>query len=150
MHLVYDGPDRPIKAFIEANIERCAERGLPRSGVAIGVANNDNVLVGGFYYHDYDPDAGVIEISLASTDKRWWTRSVLYGLLKYPFYDLGCQMIGSRTSAKDKALLRQLKAYGFDIHIIPRLFGREHDVAICTLTIEQWEANGFHREHKEP
>lgn len=142
MHLVYGCPDQ-VRRFIEQGISRCTERGLPDHGIAIGVANEDNIIVGGFYYHDYDPDAGVIEVSMASNDKRWWNRSVLYGLLSYPFYDLNCQMVGSRVSMTDTALVRQLKAYGFDIHVIPRLFGREHDGAICTLTLEQWENNKF-------
>lgn len=147
MRLVY-GLSDPVKAHVASLIPKCAERGLPDDGVAIGVARDDGVIVGGMVYHGYDPDAGVIELSVASTDKRWFTRPILYGLFSYPFDGLGCQMVCSRVSARDTALRRMKRAYGFDEHVIPRLFGRCEDGILYTLTKEQWKANGFHREHK--
>lgn len=140
--LVY-GPQEPLKTFIERNIPRCRARGLPQAGKAIGVVNRNAELVGGFYYHDHDPEAGVIEISMAAIVKNWWSRAILFGLLDYPFNQLGCQMIGSRISADDLALRRQLKAFGFSEHLIPRLFGRDADGAICTLTVDAWRGNKF-------
>lgn len=137
-------PREEIKAFIGANIPRCAERGLPPKGSAIGVVKGDE-LIGGFFYHDYDPDAGVIEISGASTDKGWLTRLVLFTLFSYPFLDLGCQMVAMRHSANDKPLARMLRAYGFKQVVIPRLFGRHEDAIVSTLTVEDWLNNGFHK-----
>ena len=145
MRLVY-GPQEPLKAFIERNIPRCATRGLPQSGKAIGVINRANQLVGGFYYHDYDPDAGTIEISGASVEKRWLTKEILKGLFSYPFDGLGCQLVAMRHSAKDKALARMLRAYGFSQVTIPRLFGRDDDAIVSTLTVEDWRANRFNRQ----
>lgn len=144
MRCVY-GLSDIVKAFVEQNIPSCAQRGLPDKGRGIGVANDRNEIVGGFYYHDWNPDAGVIEISGASTDKRWLTRKVLYGLFAYPFNDLGCQLVAMRHSANDKALARMLKAYGFHQATIPRLFGRGHDAIVSTLTDDAWRSNGFHR-----
>lgn len=144
MQCVY-GPKEPIKAFIESHIPRCVERGLPGSGVAIGVIDDENNLCGGFYYHDYDPDAGVIEISAAATDKRWLTRRTLYSLFSYPFNELGCQLVATRHSVRDKPLARMFRAYGFKQVIIPRLFGRDEDAIVSTLTVEDWRANKFHR-----
>lgn len=143
MQCVY-GPQEPIKAFIEAHIPRCAVRGLPSPGFAIGVIDGDGNLVGGFYYHDYDPDAGVIEVSASSTDKRWLTRKTLLGLFSYPFNDLGCQLVAARHSAKDAPLARMFRAYGFKQVTIPRLFGRDDDAIVSTLTVEDWKDNGFH------
>ncbi len=137
-------PQDALKHFIESHIPRCRERGLPDGGAAIGVINDD-VLVGGIYYHDYDPESGVLEMSSASTDKRWLTRSTLYTLFNYPFNELGCQMVAARHSAKDKALARIFKAYGFHQVTIPRLFGRDEDGIISTLTDDAWRANGFHK-----
>jgi RimJ/RimL family protein N-acetyltransferase len=143
MHVIKDGPGRPVKRFIEDHIPRFEGAKLPDMGTAIGVANERNELVGGFYFHDYDSHAGVVEVSMASTVKNWWTRKVLYELLSYAFIDLKCQMVGSRISTTDAALRRQLKAYGFNEYVIPRLFGEHHDAAICTLTIQDWYANRF-------
>ena len=146
MRLVYS-PQPALKGFIERNIARCSGRGLPQPGMAIGVINADSELIGGFYYHDYDPDAGVIEISGASLDKKWLTKATLYGLFAYPFHDLHCQLVAMRHSAKDIALARMLKAYGFQQATIPRLFGRGEDAIISTLTLEDWEGNAFTRSY---
>ena len=147
MRLVYGIP-HVVAGFVASLIPRCAERGLPEASQAIGVADENGTLVGGMVYHCFDPDAGVIELSVAATDKRWFTRPILYGLFEYPFEQLGCQMVCSRVSADDAALRRMKKAYGFQEHLIPRLFGRGEDGIIFTLTVEQWKSNGFHKEHK--
>ncbi len=148
MILVPDGPDRHIKQFIERGIPRCRERGLPEEGQAIGVVDEKSRrLIGGIYYHDFDPDAGVIEMSAAAISKRWLTRKTLYGLFAYPFIGLGCQLVAARHSADDAALARIFKAYGFHQVIIPRLFGRDTDAIVSTLTVEAWRENKFHRHH---
>lgn len=144
MKCVY-GPQPVLKRFIELNIARCAGRGLPEAGKAIGVINGQDELVGGFYYHDFDPDAGVIEISGASTEKRWLTRPVLYRLFSYPFNELNCQIVAMRHSARDKPLARMLRAYGFHQVTVPRLFGRDEDAIISTLTDDAWRDNKFHK-----
>ena len=147
MHLVRGLPD-VVRAMVAAMIPRCAERGFLPGSYAIGVANERNEIVGGFVYHDYDPESGVLEISGASCDKRWLTRETLYGLFAHPSNELNCQMVAMRHSPEDKALARMLKAYGFKTIIIPRLLGRNHDALLSTLTVEDWRANGFHRENK--
>jgi RimJ/RimL family protein N-acetyltransferase len=116
-------------------------------GPAIGVADG-GTIVGGFVYTDFDPDAGVIEIHGASAVKNWLTRPVLYGLFSYPFDQLGCQMVAMRISADDKPLRRMLMAYGFKALHIPRLFGRNADGYIMTLTDDDWRCNRFHKQHR--
>ena len=49
---------------------------------SIGIVS-DGTLVGGAIYHDFHPH--MIDISLATTDKRWCTRKVLRSLFSYPF-----------------------------------------------------------------
>lgn len=121
---------------------------MPDNGQAIGVVDEKaKRLIGGIYYHDYDPEAGVIEMSAAAIDKRWLTRKTLYGLFAYPFIGLGCQLVAARHSANDTALARVFRAYGFHQVVIPRLFGRDEDAIISTLTKEAWLANKFHKHH---
>lgn len=136
-------PQAELKRFIEINIPRCAERGLPDGGAAIGVIDGDE-LIGGIYYHDHDPEAGVLEMSAAATSKRWLTRSTLYTLFHYPFVSIGCQMVAARHSANDRALARIFKAYGFNQVTVPRLFGRDEDGIISTLTDDAWRESKFH------
>lgn len=117
---------------------------LPGPNVCMGVmAGADLIAV--MVYHNYDPGAGVIEISGAATSKRWLTRPVLAEMFRYPFETAGCQLVVMRVSA-DKAqnrLGRMLLAYGFARVLIPRLRGRDEGEWIYTLTDDAWRSNKF-------
>ena len=147
MILVTDTPDQIIKKFIEQHIPRCREYGLPDDGQSLGVFDEKaGHLVGGFYYHNWDPKAGVIEMSGASIRPRWFTRSILVSLFAYPFLGLGCQMVFMHHSVKDTQLAARLKQYGSSQHLIPRRYGRDEDGLISTLTIEDWKKHPFHKD----
>jgi RimJ/RimL family protein N-acetyltransferase len=113
---------------------------------AIGVAEDER-LIGGFVFHNYNPVTGVMEISFAGMSRRWLTREIIYAVFSYLFDQLGCQMAISRTPAGMKHALRMTRSYGFSQVTIPRLFGRNEDGIISTLTEEAWRANGFHKEN---
>lgn len=113
----------------------------------------DGQLVGVMVYHNWDREAGVIEISGVSEDKRWLARHVLWEMFHYPFDQLGCQLIVMRVSERNqqwngRGLPRLLTAYGFTTTHVPRLFGREEGGILYCLTDDAWRANGFHRQHK--
>lgn len=144
MRLIYDHSEA-VSAFVASLIPFCAERGFEKC-VAIGVADRSG-LIGGFVFHDWSPEAGVMEISFASKRKNWLSRSILYGMFSYPFNDASCQMVCSRTPASNAAAVRITRAYGFRQVVVPRLFGRTEDGIISTLTLEDWKANGFHEEN---
>jgi RimJ/RimL family protein N-acetyltransferase len=146
MRLIH-GHNQTIAAFVASMIPRCRETGFSGNCTAIGVADGSATVVGGFVYHNYDPDSLVIEISAASTNKRWLTRPVLYALFGYPFLELGCQMVYCQVSERNKPLLRICKGYGFSQIEVPRWFGRDEACILNTLTVEAWMANGFHKEN---
>ncbi len=102
-------------------------------------------LIAVITYHNWDPQAGIIEFSGASTSPRWLTRKIMMRMFSYPFEDLGCQMVVTRNAADNTRLHRQLKSYGFKSHPIPRLGGREKDQIVWTLTDDDWRSNGFQR-----
>lgn len=144
MQLVY-GLNERVAEFVASQIPACQERGFSEN-VAIGVEHGGE-LVGGFVFHDWSPEAGIIEISFAGTHRRWLTRPVLYGAFSYIFNELGCQMACSRTPASLTHAVRICRAYGFTQVTIPRLFGRTEDGVISTLTDDAWRANKFHKEN---
>jgi RimJ/RimL family protein N-acetyltransferase len=123
--------------FEEGDFSPCVALGVDRGGE----------LIGGFVFNNWSPEAGVIEVSIAGVDRRWLDRSILFAAFAYPFEQLGCQMVCSRTPARLKPALRIARAYGFKQVTIPRLFGRDEDGIISTLTVEDWRANGFHKEN---
>lgn len=105
---------------------------------------DDDELIAVMVYHNYEPDAGVIEISgaaLTSGLRYWLTHDVLAEMYRYPFMELGVQMVVQRTPAENARLLRLLKRLGFSFYTIPRLRGRDKDEVICTLTDDFWQSN---------
>lgn len=114
--------------------------------VTVGV-DRDGELIGGFVFNNWSPEAAVIEVSFAGIDKRWLTRQVLFAAFTYAFDQLGCQMVCSRTPASLKHAVRIAHAYGFKQVTVPRLFGRNEDGILSMLTVEDWRANGFHKEN---
>ena len=110
----------------------------------------DGELIAGMVYHNYEPEAGVIEISGAGTSKRWLTRQTLRKMFAYPFEECGCQAVVMRCDPEDAALRRMLTAYGFELYVIPRLRGRDKDENVFLLTDDAWASNKFNRREKRP
>lgn len=118
------------------------QRGFVPPYVTMGVFNGEN-LIAVILYNNFQPEAGVVEFHGAGVTPRWLTRPVLREMFAYPFEQLGCQMVVTRNSARNRRLHRMLKSYGFHDFYIPRLRGRDEDEVIWTLTEEDWRANGF-------
>jgi RimJ/RimL family protein N-acetyltransferase len=110
---------------------------------AIGVIDSDGRLTGGVVYHNWQQQAGTIEMSSAATTPRWLNRIVLDAIYRYPFEIAGCQMTIMRVSSRNTRLHRQFDALGMSKYRIPRLYGREEDGIIFTLTEEQWRGGKF-------
>jgi hypothetical protein len=110
----------------------------------LAVMEND-VLIAGMIYHNFEPDAGVVEISGAGTTKRWLTKETLRVLFQIPFKDWGCQAVVMRISDHDPTLQSILKRYGFEQYVIPRLRGRDENENVFVLTDEAWANNKFNR-----
>lgn len=106
---------------------------------------DDDERVCGVIYHNYEPHAGVVEISAGSTSKRWLTRRVLRAMFSYPFEEANCQAIVMRCNPDDAALRKMLLAYGFKLYVLPRLRGRDKDENVFILTDDAWMDNRFNR-----
>jgi RimJ/RimL family protein N-acetyltransferase len=141
MRLLFGHSDA-VERFVAGLIPRCADGFGPCQ--AIGVINNDNLLVAGFVFHGWDPSAETMEFSGASITPKWMTRDILHKLFAYAFDEVGCQMVLTRNSAHNKRLHRQLNRYGFTRWDVPRLFGRAENGVFWTLTDDDWRANNFH------
>ena len=108
----------------------------------------DDTLIAGMIFHNWEPQAGIIEISGAGTSKRWLTRETLKTMFSYPFKECGCQAVVMRCDPEDTALDRMLKAYGFQLFILPRLRGREKDEHVFVLYDDAWRENKFNRRNE--
>lgn len=101
-------------------------------------------LIAGFVFYDYDADAGVMQISGASSTPRWLTKRTLFALFDYPFNKAGCQTVVMRVDPANTRLARILTSYGFQRFDLPRLRGRDKDEALYILHDDVWRNNGFH------
>lgn len=127
-----------------------ADRIWPGAGKDFGeclciAVMEDDRLAAGLVYHNYDPEAGIIEISGAAWVKGWLTRPVLKAMYGYPFIDCDCQAVVQRVPDHDKAQHRMLKAYGAEHYRIPRLRGVDQAENIFVTTRETWATNRFAR-----
>lgn len=109
---------------------------------AIGVEQRGEI-VAGVVYHNWDPEAGVIEMSAASKTRAWLRRDILETLFRYPFAVVGCQMVCARHSENNTRVRRIWNALGADETVVPRMRGRHEDEIVATLTVEQWRAGKF-------
>lgn len=119
------------------------ERGFGEC-IALGVLSRDRKLVAGLVFHNWEPEAGLIEVSGAAIDPRWMTRRVMNTALGYVFEIAGCQMVVARQSVKNDNARKAWKALGGHEVIIPRMRGREEDGSIITLTDDAWRASRFY------
>ncbi len=108
----------------------------------MGVSHHGR-LIAVVVFHNWQPDSGAIEMSAASTSKRWLTRKVLHAMFAYCFEQIGAQIVVLRTAPGNTAMSRIMKSYGFKSYRIPRLRGRHEDELINTLTDDDWKSNKF-------
>jgi len=148
LHYVY-GYDDVVGKFVADMIPHVGAHGFGPAAKTIGIVNANGLLVAGIVYHNYDPGAGLIEISGAALPgQQWLTRETIRRQYQYPFHQCGCQMIVQRNPADNERLLRQLAAYDYMFIKVPRMFGRDKDGVLCLLTYEAWASNRFNKRFK--
>lgn len=143
MKLLY-GYDDDVSYWVANQIPRVAALGGFGNCRGVGVVDGQMNLVAGWIWHNHDPNSGVIEFSGASVTPKWMTRAILHDLFAYAFEGINCQMVVTQNEGSNTRLHRQLKAFGFKRHDIPRLYGRFEDAVIWRLTREAWESSRFY------
>jgi len=138
------GYDTLVSQFVASLIPHC-RRGFAPTAKTIGVVDEGDKLIAGVVFHNYDPEAEMIEISGAATTPRWLSRGMVARMHQYPFHQCGCQMVAMRIPADNERLLRQLAVYDYGFVLVPRLFGRDRDGVVATLTDDDWAANRFNK-----
>lgn len=150
MTIIWGGAGNPaanqaIADFVAGHIDGC-ERGFS-DFTSLGVMEDD-MLIAGVVFHNYAPEAGVIELSAAATSKRWLTRPVLKAMFGYPLDEIGCQMVVLRVSERNSGMIAIARRFGFDSHRVPRLRGRDEAEIIFTLTDNDWRAHAVNQKYQ--
>ena len=113
---------------------------------AIGIIDEQGRMIAGLVYHNWMPEAGVIDLSVAALPgSGWFSRETVWRMYAYPFIDAGVQMVSHLVPADATPSLRQLATLGCMLIEIPRILGRHRDGVLGLLTRETWESSKFHR-----
>lgn len=124
-----------VAAWVANHIPGC-ERGWSNCK-AIGVEDNGR-LIGGTVFHNWAPEAGVIELSSAATSPRWAVRPMLKTIFGYAFDGLKCRMIVMRVGAENERMCSIARRLGCRVYQIDDLRGEGKDELIFTLTAAAW------------
>lgn len=130
--------------FVAARVPQC-QRGFGECQ-ALGVVEDDKII-GALVFHNWVPENGTIEVSGAADSPRWYSRAVIEAATDYVFRRLGCQMMIARQRRDNIKARKCWLALGADEVRIPRMYGREADGTVITLTEEQWQESKFRRPH---
>ncbi|WP_248447147.1 GNAT family N-acetyltransferase [Sinorhizobium meliloti] len=147
MSLIWGGASNPavnqaIARFVASRIPGC-DRGFEHF-TTLGMIEGEH-LVAGVVFHNYAPEAGVIELSSASASRRWLTRPMLKAMFGYPFDHIGCQMAVLRVSERNTGMIEIAERFGFKAYRVPRLRGREEAEIIFTFTDDDWRNHAVNR-----
>jgi hypothetical protein len=138
-----DDANEAIPDFVAGMVPHVRARGFGPCQ-AIGVVSEQNELIAGFVYHRLSPEAGVMEISVAALPgQKWLTRMTINMAYHFPFVTCGCQMVIHTVRASHQRLLRPLAVLGCKMATVERLFGRDEDGIIATLTDDKWATSKF-------
>jgi hypothetical protein len=97
-------------------------------------------------FNAYQPQYRNIEVSFASTRANWLTPSLVTGILRYPFYQLGAARITSLTPKRLRPARQFLSKFGFKHEgTIRRGYG-DDDCIISGLLESEWRDHRFNKE----
>lgn len=104
---------------------------------AIGITRQDR-MIAGLVWHDYRPQYGSIQMSIASEPKsRWCSRLVMEAFFHYPFVQLGCKSVFICVRRKAKKTRKFVEKVGFKFSgLLRRGFGTEDMVIYDMLQNE--------------
>ncbi len=123
-------PDRPphrdrdqslspedVARFVETRIPYCR----PFDGhIAAHPVYRDGKLVGAVVWHNYDRQAGDVEVSIAADTPRWLSREMLERIFWFPFVMLECRRISARVSVANTRSRRLCEGLGFQLEGLKR------------------------------
>ena len=112
---------------------------------AMVVVDGDQ-LIAAVVCHNWDEQAGVLEISAAGDNRRWMSRRVLQTLFSRIFGEFQVQTCVARIDAENTALVSIFERFGFTSHRLPNLRGKGRDEIVCLLTAEACKSGRFYSE----
>lgn len=139
---VYDFPNE-TKKFVEQGLWKGKKQFGPAT--AIGFATQSEGIVAGIVYHNFDPDAKVIEISAYSNTRTWLNRDNLKRIFDYPFNQLNNRLVIARCGERNHRVRRIWNHLGADEFSIPKLRNENEAEIVMTLEKVKWKNSKYMR-----
>jgi RimJ/RimL family protein N-acetyltransferase len=125
------GCDEAVAGWVQDRIPHVARGFGPCA--AIGVYSGNKMLAG-VVYHDFQPEFGTIQISMAADNPMWSRKKHLRALLSYPFNQIGAYKVWTATPHDNEAALRVNLHIGFKKEAtLAHHFGRRRHAVICRM-----------------
>ena len=140
--LIY-GKDELLAAWAAKKIPHIASAESFGKYVAIGVASGptkDDKLWAVCIFHEYIPDYGTVQISMASCNPRWASRATIRDLLATPFLQYKVNKVFTATPHHLDNVIRFNQAIGFTREATLRhQFGKGTHAVVCGLLWSEYQ-----------
>lgn len=129
------GDDDQIARWVAEHIPHVGSAGFGPCA-AMGILSRDgSSLIAGVVYHDYQPDYGTVQISMAATSPMWATPDICRAILEIPFLQMGVNKIWTSTPQDGIRALRVNQHLGLRREaVLAHHFGKKRHAVICRMT----------------
>lgn len=142
------GHDQAVGAWVAARIPMLGVAEAFGPFAAIGVASTAGELIGGVVFHGYRPSCRTIQLSFASASPRWLTKSLIVGIMAYPFDQLQCERVTAYTPKRARDARRFIENFGFKREGLMRKEFGDDDAVISGLLKREWQQSRWVRPRK--
>ena len=128
--MIVFGEDAYVAAWTADKLPQVSDFGLC---TALGVVSGER-LIAGIVYHDYQPQHGTIQLSIAAISPMWAKKENIKELLKYPFEQLECYKVWTAIAADNEKALKVNAHIGFKKEaILAHQFGKKRHAVMSRM-----------------
>ena len=136
---IITGRDEAVAAWVARQIPHVGAHGFGPCR-AVAVASGARPLAG-VVFHDYQPEAGTVQISMAAVSVMWAQRETIRGILAIPFEQYKCFKVWTCIPADNARAIRFNEGIGMKSEATLRhQFGRGRHARIFGMTAPEFRA----------
>lgn len=140
MRLLF-GSDQLVAQWVAQQIPHMAACPQFPPCVATGVVDSQYNPVAGVVFYNHQPLFRTIEIACAANTHRWLTRSLIRGIMAYPFDQMKVRRVTALTARDNVDTRRFLEKFGFKLEGTARMGFGDQDAMLYGLLDTEWLAS---------
>lgn len=127
------GLDADVAGWVASRIPHVGAAGFGPCR-AIAVMGADGRALAGLVYHEYNEQAGTVQLSMAAESPMWATRGTIRALLSVPFEQFKCFKVWTATPHGNARALKVNEHIGFKREAtLAHHYGRGNHAIICRM-----------------